>query len=60
MIPRHSIIKLIKTSDQQKTLKVIRENDMYRGTKERITVDLLQTMEEREKTMEQSIEREKV
>lgn len=56
MIPRHSIIKLIKTSDKQKTLKAIREKDTYKGTKKRIIVDfLLQTMQEKETTVEQHL-----
>lgn len=64
MIQRHSVIKLIKTSDKQKTLKAIREKSVYKGTKKRIIVDFLsQTRQEKKKTVEQRfscIEKEKI
>lgn len=38
MIQSHSVIKLIITSDRQKTLKAIREKGVYKGTKKRIVL----------------------
>lgn len=44
IIIRHSIFKLLKTSDKQKTLKAIREKDMYQGTKENISEEEMEEL----------------
>lgn len=54
MIQSHSVIKLIKTSDRQKTLKAIREKGVYKGTKKRIIVLVAnKAREKKKKTVEQ-------
>ena len=53
MIQRQSVIKLIKTSDKQKTLKAIREKSVYKGTKKRIIVNFLLQTRQEEKKQEQ-------
>lgn len=49
MIQSHSVIKLIKTSDRQKTLKAIREKGVYKGTKKRIIVLVANKAREKKK-----------
>lgn len=49
MIQSHSVIKLIKTSDRQKTLKAIREKGVYKGTKKRIVLVANKAREKKKK-----------